>query len=179
MWYSHGPMARSTGPHDEVQAMRQLSTALEPLTPEERARVLRWAAEKFQVSLPRGGTAQDGKDKGGERKIPPGEPQEPVEFYAEAAPESDTERALVMAYWCQVVRGDREFTGHSVHSQLKQLGHGVSNITQALTLLKERKPQLVIQLQKSGKSKQARKRYKVTGAGIAEVRRMLSSRREE
>jgi DNA-binding PadR family transcriptional regulator len=52
----------------------------------------------------------------------------------------------------------------------------VSNITRARDGLKARQPQLVIQVQKSGKSKQARKRYKVTSAGKTEVRRMLSGK---
>jgi DNA-binding PadR family transcriptional regulator len=50
----------------------------------------------------------------------------------------------------------------------------VSNITTALSSLIERKPQLVIQTRKSGNSKQARKRYRLTDAGIRAVERMIS-----
>ena len=37
------------------------------------------------------------------------------------------------------------------------------------------KPQLAIQLKKSGNAKQARKKYKVTKAGIAKVEEMMAS----
>jgi hypothetical protein len=37
----------------------------------------------------------------------------------------------------------------------------------------ETTPRLVLQLKKSGKSQQARKRYKLTTAGITEVERMI------
>jgi hypothetical protein len=168
-------MAKAKAKHDEVDAMRQMAAALEPLASDERGRVLRWAAERFALPLAvpadrRHGGRQEQSAQGAPRE----EPQDAGEFYASAAPESEPERALVVAYWVQEVRGDGEFEAQAVNTQLKHLGHGVSNITRALDDLKARKPQLVIQIQKSGKSKQARKRYKVTAAGKTEVRRMLS-----
>jgi DNA-binding PadR family transcriptional regulator len=56
---------------------------------------------------------------------------------------------------------------------MKHLGHGVKNITSALSSLMNEKPQRVVQLKKSGSTKQARKQYKVTEAGKNAVRRML------
>ena len=171
------PRAKST--HDEVDAMRQVSAALEALAPDQQGRVLRWAAERFALPLPPTGDGRqvirqerpvesDGREQS----------EDPGEFYAKAAPESEPERALVIAYWVQEVRGEGEFEAQTVNTQLKHLGHGVSNITRALDDLKARKPQLVIQVQKSGKSKQARKRYKVTSAGKTQVTRMLAGKSE-
>jgi hypothetical protein len=170
-------MAKRKAGHDEVDAIRQVSLALDPLGPEERGRVLRWAAERFGTSLPQGNHSRQ-KERIRE-DIPGEEPQDAGEFYAQATPATEPERALVVAYWVQEVKGDGEFDAQSVNTQLKQLGHGVSNITRALDDLKRRKPQLVIQIQKSGKSKQARKRYKVTAAGKTEVGRMLSGKLEK
>lgn len=170
-------MPKASAKHDEVDAMRQVSAALEPLAPDQQGRVLRWAAERFALPLAPAGDGRQGTHQ--ERTVNGGggeQPQDPGEFYAQATPESEPERALVIAYWVQEVRGDGEFDAQSVNTQLKHLGHGVSNITRALDELKARRPQLVIQVQKSGKSKQARKRYKVTSAGKTEVKRMLAGK---
>jgi DNA-binding PadR family transcriptional regulator len=61
-----------------------------------------------------------------------------------------------------------------VNTELKQLGHGVSNITRAFDALKSQKPALIMQTRKEGTSKQARKKYKVTTEGKKAVERMLS-----
>jgi hypothetical protein len=177
-------MAKAKSAHGEVDAMRMVEDALEPLETDARGRVLRWAFERFGAPMPssfgRGGATS------ASRTTPPAPaggssdaPQDAGEFYAQADPQTEPERALVVAYWVQEIRGDGEFEAQTVNTQLKHLGHGVSNITRALDDLKARKPQLVIQIQKSGKSRQARKRYKVTSAGKAEVQRMLTGRGDD
>lgn len=174
-------MAKKAIGHGEVAAMGMVEQALEPLEPDARARVLRWAAERYGAALAppssRNLTASHARGMG-QAGTPGDTPQDAGEFYAEANPQTEPERALVVAYWVQEVRGDAEFEAQTVNTQLKHLGHGVSNITRALDDLKARRPQLVIQIQKSGKSKQARKRYKVTSAGKAEVQRMLTGTAE-
>ena len=92
---------------------------------------------------------------------------------------TEPERSLVVAYWSQRLRVTITSKHWAVNKELKHLGHGVSNITRALDDLKGRKPQLVIQTQKSGKSKQARKLYKVTGAGKQEVAKWLAGEGRE
>jgi hypothetical protein len=173
-------MAKTKAVHGEVEAMGIVEKALEPLGPDERGRVMRWASERFGVSTvqrppgtPTRGAAQRGTSRTSENA-----PQEIGEFYAQAGPKTEAERALVVGYWVQQANDDGTFEAQAVNAQLKNLGHGVSNITRALDELKRQKPQLVIQIQKSGKSRQARKRYKVTSAGKAEVQRMLSESSE-
>jgi predicted RecB family endonuclease len=96
------------------------------------------------------------------------------DLYATVSPASDPARALVVGYWFQVMQGEQDLDGFQINKELKHLGHGVSNITTALSSLIERKPQLVIQTRKSGNSKQARKRYRLTDAGVKAVERMLA-----
>lgn len=62
---------------------------------------------------------------------------------------------------------------NSVEGIFQSLGHPVSNITRALDSMMTQTPRLVIQTQKSGKSKQARKRYKITREGTKRVSSML------
>jgi hypothetical protein len=65
------------------------------------------------------------------------------------------------------------FDSAAVNRELKHLGHGVGNITSAFNDLISQKPALAMQTAKSGKSKQARKKYKITRAGEKAVLEML------
>lgn len=60
-----------------------------------------------------------------------------------------------------------------MNTALNNLGHKLANVTVSLSVLIEAKPQLVLQLRKSGKSKQARKTYKLSVAGIDRVKEMI------
>jgi hypothetical protein len=90
-----------------------------------------------------------------------------------ARPDTDAERALVAGYWLQCTQGQTEFTAQAVNDELKNLGHGVSNITNAFSSLKDQKPALVIQVRKDGTSQQARKKYRVTAEGKKAVDLMV------
>jgi len=96
-----------------------------------------------------------------------------AELFDAAQPQTNGEKALVAGYWIQIVQGAEELTAHAIHSELKNLGHAVSNITLALDQLKKRKPALVHQIRKSGKAQQARKTYKITKEGVKAVEAML------
>src|SRR5947208_2998462 len=137
-------MAKTKSGHGEVDAMRMVEEALEPLEADARGRVLRWAFERFGAPLPaspaRG--AATGAFRTAASTVSTGDaPQDAGEFYAQADPQTEPDRALVVAYWVQEIRGDAEFEAQTVNTQLKHLGHGVSNITRALDDLKARKPQ--------------------------------------
>jgi len=96
------------------------------------------------------------------------------DLYGTISPSSEADRALVVGYWLQVLQGEQDLDSFQINKELKNLGHGVGNITNALTSLIQRKPQLVIQTRKSGSSQQARKRYRLTDAGLKAVERMLN-----
>lgn len=97
-----------------------------------------------------------------------------AELYDAAQPKSQSDKALVCGYWLQICQGAENFDAFSVNKELKNLGQGVPNITSALDALKAQKPALALQLKKAGKSRQARKTYKVTVAGIKAVEAMIS-----
>jgi DNA-binding PadR family transcriptional regulator len=99
--------------------------------------------------------------------------------FAAASPKSDTDGELVGAYWLQISKGQADVDAQEVNRELKQLGHGVGNITRAFDHLMAAKPQLVIQTRKSGKVKQARKKYRVTEEGIARVNQLIAASRRE
>lgn len=90
-----------------------------------------------------------------------------------AKPKTQAEYALVAAYWLQVCQNQPSFEAYRANTELKHFGQPASNITASLDSLISQDPKLVLQLRKSGKSKQARKTYKLTTAGTKAVEKMI------
>lgn len=173
----------NTDPMAEVKAMQKLAEAVAGLDAEATARVLRWAVDRYGVATGSstgsktragGGTGLAGAatENGGGNGTTP-QFNELAELYAATSPESDADKALVTGYWFQFLQGQADFASQAINSALKNLGHGVSNITSAFDTLKAQKPALVMQLKKAGTSKQARKTYKLTAAGKNAVELMI------
>lgn len=160
----------------EVEAMGKLIEALDGLDPELQARAIRWAAERYGVTLsgkPRSGGGRDGDDEGSD----PTEYEDLGDLVSAATPSTDEDRALVVAYWFQELQQEKQpdVTGQQVNKELKNLGHGVQNITKVFNNLIATSPQQVIQIRKSGTARQARKNYKVTKAGVKRVKELLDA----
>jgi len=164
----------------EIAAMSAVAKALEPLDELVRRRVISWAASRFGLQLP-----APSKSLGIEREAASTGESARVEFesFAElfdaADPKTDKDRALVAAYWAQICQSQATFPAQTLNASLKDLGHGLSNVTVALDGLKDEKPALVLQLKKSGTSKQARKTYKLTVEGAKRVRQMLDHEHQD
>lgn len=176
----------------EIDAMSAVATALADLEEDAQGRVLRWAAERYGVSMPTGGRQRsaaggdgdagngiedDGAEDVTDEEI--GEEAPTFEYFAElfaaAAPKTNEDKALVAAYWIQVHEGHSTWASRLLNAELKNLGHNIPNITEALSSNMRKKPQRVIQLKKSGSAKQSNKTYKVTHEGLVYVQGMLSS----
>ncbi len=166
----------------EIEAMSAVTTALAGLEEDARGRVLRWAAERYGISMPsagaRGGKAAE--DSGGSRAVTEEEivQEAPVyehfaELFAKAQPKTDADKALTAAYWLQAIQGSGKWQAAELQKELKNLGHAIGNITDALSSNIQKKPQRIIQLQKAGNTRQARKTYKVTHEGLIYVQGML------
>lgn len=155
----------------EIEAMQKMAEVLEPLGEEERSRAIKWAASRF-------GTSLDSKTPPAANNLVDGpltnsEYTSFAELFDATDPQVDKEKALVAAYWTQVVQGQENFGSQSLNTALKDLGHGLSNVTVSLTHLIKAKPALALQVQKSGRAQQSRKTYKLTKAGIDRVIEML------
>lgn len=169
-------------PDKEFAAMQAVHKALEPLDEDARKRVVEYISARLEIAPPTPvapRTVQPASDeKVDEAALEAEETGAPkfssfAELCDAAQPKSNSEKALVASYWLQVCQAADSFDGFSANKELKNLGHGISNITNAIEALKGRKPALVLQLKKSGKTQQARKTYKVTIAGIKAVEAMI------
>jgi len=174
-------------PNTEISAMQALAETLKTLEGDVPAaqRVLGWAVAAFLPSGSRIVTYAPPSSEdvaitpGMGISVPTAQAKQAKRW--ESLPElfsavtlgSDAERALVVAYWMQKVQGESDFDGFTINKELRHLGYAASNITSALTQLIVRKPQLAIQTHKSGSSKQARKRYRLTNEGLRAVERLL------
>lgn len=157
----------------ELQVMQDAAAGLANLPEEARHRVIRWLADRFGTAL------SPPVNRISERSEPnsAGEPdthEHFADFYHAVGPVTDKEKAVTAAYWVNR-QGNPQFPSQEINSMLKDLGHGVSNITDALSTAMREKPALILQLKKSGTSRQARKLYKITDAGIKWVDAKLNA----
>jgi hypothetical protein len=171
----------------EIEAMSQVVAALggSDLDDDARVRVLRWAADRYGVSvapvasLKPGTRAPDGLGEDKSPRAPEtrdtGEPifEQFVDLFDAVDPKSDVDKALTAAYWLQVVSKQPSWQSLRVNNLLKDMGHGVANVTSALRSAQDRKPALVRQVAKSGRAAQSWKTYKLTTSGVSYVRRKL------
>ncbi|CAN5513432.1 hypothetical protein BH10PSE7_BH10PSE7_00970 [soil metagenome] len=161
------------GEFDELDAMRKIAAALEPLDDAARARALHWASSRFRGS---NALTESGLERFADIALDAAS-SGPFGSFADlfnaANPTTEKDRALVAAYWMQKYQNVGSFASQSLNELLKDLGHGVGNITEALNQLRRDRPALILQLKKSGTSKQARKTHKLTNEGAKRVSAMI------
>jgi hypothetical protein len=160
----------------ELDAMKQIAGLLEPLSAEARSRVVSWIVDSLEI----------GRAPKTELRL--GNPKPGVstdfqfgsfaELFHAADPKTEKEKALIAAFWVQRSRGADQFGSQELNTELKNIGYRIGNITDALSQLIAERPNLVIQVAKSGSTKQARKTYKITDAGFRHVSEMLAANSE-
>lgn len=161
----------------ETKAIGSMAAVLADLDDEQRSRVVRHIAERFAIAIhtaSRKPGAGPETSKSGSQSEAKAEFPDFASLYDACSPSTDAYRALVAGYWIQVIPGAAGFDSQSVNKELKHLGHGVGNITAALTKLKNQKPSLVLQVKKSGNTQQARKLYKLTEQGVRKIQALIS-----
>ena len=162
-------------PTCELEAMRAIADAFSKLDEPAIRRVLHWANDVFQSKA---GAPMVHSERGVENLVVTAglslKSKYPTlaDFFAAVSPIQEADKALVVGYWFQFIEGVPDLDGLTLNRELKHLGHGISNITSALDTLMSRKPALVIQTKKSGTSRQARKKYRLTLEGQRSVERM-------
>lgn len=185
----------------EIEAIAKCYDLIKVLEDDSKIRVIQWLVSRFELnpqpstwnghSSPARQSSQnravsilppsnnDSDLNGGETLI--AVPQENTiesfdsvaEIFASTSPNNDWEKALVVAAFSQVKNALSDFTSYEINKELKNLGHASSNITKALDNCIDRKPQLILQLKKVGKSRQAKKKYKVSNEGLMYVKSMI------
>ena len=160
----------------EIEVMNEICVALKTLDNQARQRVLNWIFKRFSSDLQIQTILESRKttDKDSRSELEIASFQSVSDIFAKARPGKGVDRVLIVASYLQESKGGKELTAREISMQLNLLGHRVRNITATIGSLMHRKPQLMIQTRKEGKTKQAQKRYKVTAEGLAHAKRMLN-----
>lgn len=156
----------------QLNAMHKVVEALNPLDDGDLRIVLGFIQMRYgRIQPPKegGGSAAQDSDS-----VPTSQFSTFPDLYHSADPGTEAEKALVAGYWVQVCQGNDGFDSYTANSALKQMGYTLSNITRALDILQAQDPKLVMQVRKTGSSRQARKVYKLTHAGLKRVAEMLN-----
>jgi hypothetical protein len=162
---------------DEMAAIATIANIANGLAPEVRERVIRYVADRFEIRIGSGRRTSDSLTAATSQETSESAGKEFAEFAAlfdACNPKTDSQRALAAAFWLQICQGGANFDSQAANTELKHLGHGVANITRALDPLIQQKPALILQIRKSGNTRQARKLYKITEAGIRKVRALIA-----
>jgi len=170
----------------EIKAMSEVHSSLKSLeSPEAQQRVLDWVSSKLGLSM----TARK-KQMGVDDITQPADTQSSgkvtidsfdssSELLSKIDVSTKPQRALVVAAYLHKKLNVEELTGQQINKELKNIGHGSSNITNDIAKNIAKKPQLMIQTKKGGSSQQAHKKVKVTTAGFAWVEGRLNAQPDE
>ena len=164
---------------NEVEIIQTVHGALEPLDDEARSRILTYITSLLDISARVVGGQTASAEKDIDEEDADDIPKQAstfstfAELYAAADPKSNGEKALVAGYWLQVCQDAEKFTGAAANKELTHLGYKLANITEAIGSMQSKKPSLMLQLKKSGNSKQGRKLYKVSHAGVKHIEEMV------
>jgi hypothetical protein len=90
-------------------------------------------------------------------------------------PDAMAERALLGAYVLSGGRAERTVASQAINAELKRHGLPVPNITRAIESNLRSRPPLMIQKKKLGTTRQARKQYAMTQAGVDYVEGQLAA----
>lgn len=169
----------------ELAAMAAIVEAFVDLEDQARARVIRWATDKYalhvvskstdnnRVNETASSSANINSDPASAPPVTASKFNHFAELFDATSPKTEAQKALIAAYWVQVINEAPQFTASNLTKELKNLGHSIGNITRALSNNQDKKPSLVIQLGKSGKTRSSHKTYKLTTEGIKSVDSMM------
>ena len=171
----------------ETRAISDVVGVLGSLESAERERVIRYVAERFQIQLGGASRTRTAARESSEHtnegpalgNIGNADYPDFASLVDACDPKTDSQRALVAAFWLEICQGGTNFDSQAANTELKHLGHRVANITRALDPLIKQKPSLVLQIRKSGNTRQARKLYKITEAGVRRIRAMIAGTGED
>ena len=156
----------------EIGALKAAIEVLDPLEAESRRRILTYVNDLYGFSKKQGMPDPTPMREGAARTDAVDSRQHsdfPDLFEAGGNPTAEKPRALLAAYWLQVIQGKHPFLGADLNRVLRPSGRAMTKISRPINGLKSSSPSLMIE---QGK-KSSRPLYKLTIAGIKEAEKML------
>src|SRR6266498_4162959 len=122
---------RSADP--ELHALSTISTLLADLPEDSQARIVNWISSRFRIQGVLSGPLKH--DGGLGFTEPVRDFQDVATLFVAAGPSTGSEKALMVAFWLQECLHQEEWDGFAINTELKHLGHGLKNVTDALSAL--------------------------------------------
>ena len=110
-------MTKDTSEFAEIEAMKAVANAIKDLDEAARARVLSWLAGRYNIQAADANSLDAQRTGSASNKKQDSGTDLPTTFAA-VRPESDTDRALVGAYWFQAIKGKPDVDSEDVNSEL-------------------------------------------------------------
>jgi len=168
-------MSNETQTHP-LTTLKNILDALDPLTPEDRQRVVfsvvdfyRLPAVPTSVAGAPAVTEDVGDEsvlKGRETKSMESSFADFPDLFSRAGARTKRDQVLLAAYWLRTSEGKDAFASSEVSRLLFDVGCKIKNITTAINGLVGKDPSLLMQVSTIGKGRRARKTYRVTAPGI-------------
>ena len=188
----------------ELNVMSQTYQLLRNLKDGEQRRVINWLADRLHIGS-KGGiapsqtvvsrveastrAAKSTRDSGSRKAAAvvaemPGDVEAIVTeltnysiqgLFERVQTKTDVARVLLVAAYLQERGGADELGSRSINKELKSVGRGIKNITQAINSLLKKDPALLVMLRKTTKSQQGKKRCRVTELGMQKVKEALTT----
>ncbi len=181
----------------EISAMNDVLDALKTLDNAQRKRIVDWitarfklkGAGAFQVPVVEQSTAAA-------ETAPPVEPMPVVkktrkprakktdekditnyetvlDLFSESNVKKVSHKILLMAAYLQEKLKFEEISSFDINSRLKRIKHGVTNISSSINGLLKKSPKVFDVIEKPGEGKTTRRKFRVTEAGLKQVRSFL------
>lgn len=160
----------------EIKALNDVYDAIKDLDDAGKRWVIESISKKFFSKKPEQISSLDEVEPGFSEADKMGFSQfeSVAEVISRSTCKKNKEKALMIASYLQEKEGLSVLTGRQINNQLKHLGYGVKNITVVINSLINEKPKLMIQIRKEGKSKQSKKKYRVTTEGLKKAKGMIN-----
>lgn len=161
----------------ELKAMNEIYNALKDLESEERQRVIGWVVGKFSITNPIKNSIKDRQEADDVKLAAVNDFssfKSIADIFTNAKVKRAADKVLIVGAYLQQKQDGGELTGREINKELHHLGHRIGNITNAISTLINEKPQLMIQIRKEGKTKQAQKKYKVTAEGFTAANKIIN-----
>ena len=162
---------------NELVVMNDVVKILQPLTRDERRRVIDWLADYLDVY-------EDDFDFGNATFVEVSDPEEeyveveeelPVDegfvadtfeaLYERINPKTAIQKIVTSAYWLETTEGQDTWTSFQTNKLLKSLGVKISSVSGTLAIEAKKDTPLIVVLEKSGDSMQSRKTFALSAVG--------------
>ena len=162
-------------PSDELSAMQKIEGLLSPLDESVRNRILVWANLRFNeqsgsrcINKKLTDSTDDNVSNGDKTTF-----ATLAELVNACNPKNLLERALIGAYWTQILGGESSWQSSRINGPMSKIGMRITSVNHVLSRAQQKRPALVLTVDKTGQTAQSRKFYKLTESGVKYVENMI------